>query len=165
MLTLHECRTGGLTCLEPSTGRGNIADALLSKDHIVFCVEIDPDNAKVLVDKGFPTYGHDFLKHNEHGGPKSKYDRIVMNPPFTRQQDIDHVWEALTYLKDDGILVSVMSKGVTFRQDNKTLAFWKKVLEYAVVEIIDVPKGSFKVAGTMVNAIILKVGGNVGGDR
>lgn len=154
LIELAELDQAGLTCLEPSAGQGNIAEALLSKGHIVFCVELDPDNVKVLTAKGFPTYGRDFLKHP--GGPKSKYDRIAMNPPFTRQQDIDHVWEALTYLKDNGILVSVMSSGVTFRKDKKTNAFWDMLNEYDY-EVIKLPKGAFNISGTMVSTIILKV--------
>jgi 16S rRNA G1207 methylase RsmC len=36
-----------------------------------------------------------------------------MNPPFARQADIHHVNHALKFLKPDGLLVSVMSAGVT----------------------------------------------------
>lgn len=158
LIELAELDPFGLTCLEPSAGQGNIAEALRSKGHIVFCVELDPENVKVLVDKGFPTHGHDFLTHNAHGGPKTKYDRIVMNPPFTRQQDIAHVLEALTYLKDDGILAAVMSLGVIARRDKKTVAFWDRLREYDR-EVIKLSKGAFKVSGTMVNTIILKIGG------
>lgn len=144
----------GHSCLEPSAGRGNIAESLSEVAGIgmVTCVELNPENVEILVNKGFLTKYADFLEYTtEH-----KFNRIVMNPPFTQQQDIMHVEKALSLLKEGGILVSVMSLGVTFRQDNKTKAFWDKVKEYKF-EIVSLPQGSFKVSGTMVNAIILKI--------
>jgi len=79
-----------------------------------------------------------------------------MNPPFTRQQDILYVQKALTLLKKGGILVSVMSLGVTFRQDKRTLSFLEDVKKYHSFEIINLPQNAFKVSGTKVNTIILK---------
>jgi len=76
---------------------------------------------------------------------------------MSSQCDIDHVLKALAHLKDDGILVSVMSSGVLFRQNKKTLAFWDKIKQYSNFETIDLPSGAFKISGTMVNTIILKV--------
>ncbi|GAH14985.1 unnamed protein product, partial [marine sediment metagenome] len=88
LIELAEVRIGH-RCLEPSAGRGNIAKALRSivGDGMVMCVELSPENAAELTSKGFIVYTGDFLEYNL----KDKYDRIVMNPPFTRQQDIKHV--------------------------------------------------------------------------
>ena len=144
----------GHRCLEPSAGRGNIAEALseLVGIGMVTCIELNPENVEILVNKGFFTKYADFLEYTT----ESKYDRIVMNPPFTRQQDIAHVQKALPLLANGGILVSVMSTGITFRQDNKTLSFLAKLKEYEV-KFVDLSQGAFKVAGTMVNTLILKV--------
>jgi len=143
----------GHKCLEPSAGHGNIAEALreIVGDNVT-CVEMMPENVAVLVSKGFQVHEGDFLQYLSGVG----YDRIIMNPPFTRQQDIAHVEKALMHLKDGSILVSVMSVGVTFRHDKKTTDFWYKLSGYDY-EIIELPIGAFKVSGTMVNAIILKV--------
>lgn len=153
LIELAEVRIGH-TCLEPSAGKGNIAEALSERAGIgkVTCIELNPENVKVLTEKGFNTNTGDFLKYTAI----SHFDRIVMNPPFTRQQDIAHVLKALSFLADNGILVSVMSSGVMFRQNKKTLNFWAKVKEHTS-EIIELPQGAFKVSGTGVNAIILKV--------
>ena len=144
----------GHTCLEPSAGRGAIAERLWDIVGInnVTCIELNPDNAKILIDKGFIAYEYDFLQAPVGG----KFDRIVMNPPFTRQQDIQHVERALLHLKDGGCLVSVMSAGVMFRQNKRALSFWEKVKEYHF-ETINLPQGAFKISGTMVNTVILKV--------
>lgn len=142
----------GHKCLEPSAGRGNIAEALreIVGDNVT-CVEMMPENVAVLVSKGFAVHEGDFLQYVSGVG----VDRIVMNPPFTRQQDIAHVEKALMHLKDGGLLVSVMSVGITFRNDKKTSNFWDKLSGYDY-EIIELPQGAFKVSGTMVNALILK---------
>ena len=140
-------------CLEPSAGHGNIVEALrqIVGDNVT-CVEILHDNAAVLIDKGFSVHEGDFLQFDLG----IKFDRIVMNPPFTRQQDIIHVAKALSCLCNNGILVSVMSAGVMFRQNKRTLDFWKSVEKYKH-ERIELPAGSFKVAGTGVNTVILKI--------
>ena len=144
----------GHTCLEPSAGKGAIAEQLrdIVGVNLVTCIELNPDNAKALTDAGFTPYQCDFL--NIPIG--SKFDRIVMNPPFTRQQDIQHVEKALLHLKSGGCLVSVMSAGVMFRKNKRTLSFWDAINKYHT-EVIELPQGAFKVSGTMVNTIILKV--------
>jgi len=144
----------GHTCLEPSAGKGAIATALSELAGIarVTCIELNPDNVRILTDIGFTVYEYDFLQAPVGG----KFDRIVMNPPFTRQQDIQHVEKALLHLKSGGCLVSIMSAGIMFRQNKKTLAFWDKVKGYNY-EVIELPSGAFKVSGTMVNTVILKV--------
>ena len=154
LIELAEIRRGH-KCLEPSAGRGNIAEGLrtVAGDDTVLCVELNPENAAVLIDKGLNVYVGDFL---EYGVGYHDYDRIVMNPPFTRQQDIAHVQKALSFLTDDGILVSVMSAGIMFRQDKKTRNFWAKVAEHTS-EIIELPQGAFKVSGTGVNTVIVKI--------
>lgn len=62
--------------------------------------------------------------------PTPIYDRIVMNPPFLKQADIHHVNHALKFLRPDtGLLVSVMSAGVSFRVNNLTTSFRQLVAE------------------------------------
>ncbi len=153
LIELAEVRIGH-TCLEPSAGRGNIAEALSKIVGIgrVTCIELDSKKVEILVNKGFLTRYDDFLEYTT----ENKFDRIVMNPPFTRRQDIAHVLKALSLLKDNGILVSVMSAGVMFRQDKKTLDFWAKVGLHTS-EVIELPSGAFKVSGTGVNTVIVKI--------
>ena len=140
-------------CLEPSAGQGNIANALrkIVGNNIV-CVEIMPENIAILENNGFNVYKGDFLQYPSN----EKFDKIIMNPPFTSQQDITHVEKALTHLNNNGILVSVMSVGIKFRTNKKTKDFLSKLNEYDY-DIIDLQQGAFKISGTMVNTIILKV--------
>ena len=49
--------------------------------------------------------------------PEPVYDRVIMNPPFTRGADAKHVLHALGFVKPGGLLVSVMSNGASYRGD------------------------------------------------
>ena len=152
LIELAEIKPGNI-CLEPSAGQGNIAEEIreiVGKN--ITCIEIMPENVFILENKGFEVYKSDFLQYPLD----EKFDRIIMNPPFTKQQDISHVEKALMHLKDNGILVSVMSAGIKFRSNKKTITFLSKLNEYNY-DIIELPPGSFKISGTMVNTIILKI--------
>lgn len=107
----------GMRVLEPSAGKGDIADAIRDAGVEVDTVEIVPRLRDLLEAKGHKLVGDDFLKHN------GRYDRIVMNPPFERGQDIEHVQRAFDLLKPGGRVVAVMSEGAFFRNDKKATAF------------------------------------------
>ncbi len=147
----------GMTVVEPSAGQGAIADAvaaIVGKDN-VYCTELLPDNCKVLLSKGYTgidPYGLDFTK----AAPLPDHDRVVMNPPFERQQDIDHVLHAFRFLKPGGRLVSVMSAGVMFRENRKTVDFRQFVDDHGgYFQPLD--EGAFKSSGTMVNTVVVRI--------
>jgi SAM-dependent methyltransferase len=95
--------------LEPSAGSGNILEALRNagiEQQRVTALEISLELAEIARGEGYGVEATDFL---EHAG---EYDRVVMNPPFEKNQDIAHVRHAYKLLKPGGRLVSVMSAGV-----------------------------------------------------
>ncbi len=140
--------------LEPSAGQGNIMDVLITKG-VACAVELNPTHVKVLKDKGYNVWEGDFLQFTgkEFG---VKFNRIVMNPPFSRQQDIDHIYHAFDILAKGGILVSVISEAPFFRQNKKSLEF-QEWLNNHYATVIILPEGSFKDSGTMVKSRIIKV--------
>lgn len=146
MIQLLELQPEHTLC-EPSAGQGHILD-LLPKTNKIRIGEILEDNRRILNLKGYSVTFTDFLKD------ACKSDRIIQNPPFERQQDIFHALHAIDCLNPGGILVSVMSSGVLFRNNKKTQKFREDVLNYA--EVISLPEGSFKESGTMVNTILVK---------
>lgn len=99
----------GMSVLEPSCGTGRILSAL-SSDYAVDAVEVHPALANdCRVRFPFATvYEADFLRWK--GG---KYDRIIMNPPFERGLDCQHIAHARTMLKPGGLLVSLCYDGAT----------------------------------------------------
>lgn len=110
----------GMVVLEPSAGRGAIAHACLDLGAHVDCIELMPENAALLRrDERLSVRETDFLQI----APVQGYDRVVMNPPFLKQSDIKHVTHAHGFLRPGGLLVAVMSAGITFRQDKRTADF------------------------------------------
>jgi phospholipid N-methyltransferase len=109
----------GMSVLEPSAGKGNIADVIKEKapDADLKTIEWQGELADILRLKGHEVIGSDFLEH------QGKYDRIVMNPPFEKFQDIDHVRHAYEHLNPGGRVVSIMSESPFFRSDKKAVEF------------------------------------------
>ena len=143
---------GSVSILEPSAGRGAIAGAIRThypKAKLQVC-ELMPENRGFLMRHQFEVIGDDFLKL--HG---KRFDRIVMNPPFSKQQDVDHVLHARSLLENDGILAAVMAAGITFRDNAKTNLL--KSLIKGRGRIDPLPEGSFKVSGTAVNTVIVQL--------
>lgn len=151
----------GLAYLEPSAGLGVIADAVANytgeKDKIT-CVEINENRCGALRSKGYgKVICGDFMDVRPDDLPR--FDRIYMNPPFELQQDIDHVLHALSFMKPSGALISVMSAGAKFNGNKKAVAFRDMLDSHPHAYLFDLPEGSFKDSGTMVNTVVLFVPG------
>lgn len=133
----------GETVLEPSAGTGNLADLAREAGGDVYCIEIRPALAEILELKGHDVKCCDFLDRRTG----SIHDKIIMNPPFEKGQDIDHVRLAYSLLKKDGgRLVAIMSEGTFFRSDSKASGF-RTWLEDVGGWSDNLPEGSFAKAG------------------
>lgn len=144
-----------MQCLEPSAGDGAIADELakIVGPKNVAVMEIQDKKREALKEKGYDVLGSDFLTVPQ----KYFFDRIVMNPPFSKQADIDHVLHAFRFLRRGGRLVSVMSASVVFRENRKTLEFREFVEEKGRIEAL--PDGAFKDSGTDVRTVMVMLEG------
>lgn len=147
-----------LTLLEPSAGTGNLARRAVAKGALVDCVEFQPQLADALRASGIyrSVRCADFLAMIPNPDPTKRYDRVLMNPPFDRERDIDHVMHALKFLKPDGCLTAIMSAGTEFRDTKKSVAF-RALIERMKGRWSDLPAGSFSSVGTNVNTVILRV--------
>jgi hypothetical protein len=164
-----------LRILEPSAGTGNLARRCVHSaaemdgwnewarerhaneyrfDNLVDCVEIQPDLAAGLEAEGI--YNRvictDFLSLRPQNF--EPYDLVVMNPPFDRERDVDHVTHALEFLKPGGSLFAIMSAGTEFRETRKAVAF-RALVERNGGHFRDLPPGSFRASGTNVNTCIV----------
>ena len=128
----------GHEVLEPSAGKGNIAQEILAAapDAILEVVEYNSGLRAILEAKGYNVVGNDFLEVTKN------YDRIVMNPPFENFQDIEHVQHAFSLLKPGGKLVAIMGAGV--KNSRKKAVEFREWLDDAGSYIEDLPEGSFK---------------------
>jgi hypothetical protein len=143
----QKAEVSGRTVLEPSAGHGAIAKACRDAGAAeVSCIEINSEAATHLWKLGFETTEADFLSLD----PSLFFDRVVMNPPFTRDQDIAHVAHALKWLRPGGILVAVMLDKQS-RPD-----FLKLARELDNCEIEELPRGTFRESGTDIPTLILR---------
>jgi len=136
----------GMEVLEPSAGEGNIAELLAQTGCYLSVIELLPENRQALINKGYNLIGDDFLKFSGR-----TFDRIVMNPPFSSQQDIDHVLHAFDLLDPGGRVVAIMAVGFTFRQDKKASSFRSYAENTGWWEMND--EGAFQSSGTMVRTV------------
>lgn len=111
----------GMRVLEPSAGKGNLADAVraVEPEAVIETVEQSSTLREILEAKGYPLVGHDFNDFE----PEESYDRIIMNPPFSEGIDADHVRKAYEHLKPGGKLVAITGEGIFFRSDKKAREF------------------------------------------
>ncbi len=140
----------GHRVLEPSAGTGALI-AAIGKAPDKFAVEINPDLVEHLARAGFSglhVHQGDFLGFN---GALGKFDRVIMNPPFSNGQDIAHILHAAGMLKDGGLLVAICAGGP--RQNRKLC----RVVEERGGTWEALPQGTFKESGTMVNAVLLSI--------
>jgi hypothetical protein len=140
------------TILEPSAGQGAIIKAINKVcDVVPDCFELMDTNLAILKKSGlqFNLIGTDFLERRG-----KSYSKIIANPPFTKNQDIDHLTEMYHVLSRGGRLVCITSESWVNGSQKKQVDF-KNWLESINAEVIDIEKGSFKQSGTMVGGKIV----------
>ena len=125
--------------LEPSAGKGDIATALAELYPEVSVIECNCRLREILEEKGLDIVDRDFLQHTE------RYDKIVMNPPFEKGQDIEHVMHAYNLLESGGRLVAIMAGGATWSSDKKKFVEFREWLSDKG-DSEQLPEGSFKSA-------------------
>lgn len=138
--------------LEPSAGCGRIVRAM-PQPQLITAIEINPEMAHQMHDArlGVHVICKDFACCGEELG---MFDRIVMNPPFRNQQDLRHATHALSFLRDGGNLISIMSAGVLFRENRATVEFRELVRRHRA-SFEELPDNTFKESGTGVRTVML----------
>jgi protein-L-isoaspartate O-methyltransferase len=134
----------GMRVLEPSAGTGSLVRVIRETcpEADLTAVEINPQLAAALSGMVPRVECADFLAVGEDLG---KFDRVVMNPPFERGADLDHIKCALALLAPGGRLVAVCANGQRQREE----------LGEVCTRWIDLPAGAFQEQGTGVNTAIV----------
>lgn len=115
MADLARIKPGDLV-LEPSAGIGRLVKPLLARGAKVVAVETDSTNVETLRSLDvIDAHLSDFVIWARHHDPI--FAAAVMNPPFTKGQDIAHIQLAWSLLKPGGRLVAISGEGPFFRQD------------------------------------------------
>lgn len=142
------------TMLEPSAGHGSLIDAVrkIRPEIKVDAVELSVLNFNVLKEKytDVNLFNCDFLGHET----SKKYDLIIANPPFNKNQDIDHFYKMYKLLNEGGQLITIMSTSWTFGQQKKQSGF-REFIEEIGADVRSNENGAFKSSGTMVNSVMV----------
>lgn len=148
----------GHLVLEPSAGEGALAAACLQYGAAqIHCIEIDADAAAALP---YPAIKADFL----HCLPRAPdvppefrhlYERIVMNPPFTRKRDLKHVMHAFAHwLCLGGVLTAIVADDNNDRRD-VLAALSGSGATFNIVHRF--PSGTFKESGTQIATLVIQL--------
>jgi hypothetical protein len=140
------------TILEPSAGQGAIIEHINKQCTVIpDCFEIMGVNKSILnkTDLKFNLVGDDFLKSDD-----KEYSKIIGNPPFSKNQDITHVYKMFSKLNRGGRIVTIMSKHWQNSTNKKETEFrnWLDALE---VELVEIDAGKFKERGTSIAPVIV----------
>ncbi|PHS59284.1 MAG: hypothetical protein COB03_03045 [Alteromonas sp.] len=133
----------GMSVFEPSAGVGSLADAaaeVVGKDN-VDTNELANGLREYLTEQGYRPTSADFLTMN----PSADYDRIIMNPPFSKGQEARHVAHAYRFLKPGGRLVAVTSS-MAGERSNKVDKQFREWLDEIGADETPLPEGAFKEA-------------------
>lgn len=155
--------------LEPSAGDGALCEAVLLESRAaiwqITAVEVDPVRIKNLQDKGYKPIQEDFMSWSApYGDPDTvfadtpqRFDRIIMNPPFSNRADVHHVSRALDMLRPGGRIVAMMAAGALNRNDrlSQGLAARLHAMEDSIME--DLPRETYDGINVMVVAATLEL--------
>jgi predicted RNA methylase len=143
----------GAEVLEPSAGTGQILRSLRGLKLRVTAVELDQTKVDLIAFAPVVHYG-DFLECSPQargtdtsGRCLGIFDAVLMNPPFTRGQDIKHIQHARTFLKPGGRVVAICANGPRESEILRPLAsHWENL-----------PNGTFAESETNVNTALLVI--------
>lgn len=122
----HELES--LTILEPSAGRGDIADYIKANTHgehsrvKIYVCEIDKDLQYQLQSKGYRLISEDFL----HYKGDYYFDLIIMNPPFSA--GVDHLLKAWEIL-DEGQIICLLNAETIKNPFSEKRILLKKIID------------------------------------
>ena len=155
----------GCSVLEPSAGHGALVKACINEGaNRVAMIELNPDNIPHLRS----TFQHlpeawrlpaihcaDFLTVTPATAPiglRCQFERIVMNPPFNKGQDLKHIVHAVTHwLAPGGQLTAIMLS----HDDDEISQALGKADDLCSWTTEDIDAGAFKESGTNIRTRML----------
>jgi len=138
--------------LEPSAGTGALANVARQMGADMVVIEAWNVNAIKLRAQGYDVIERDFLSVTPE--EIGTFDFVLANPPFTRNQDIQHVMHMLQFIRPGGALSVITS---TSWLDGKTKAHaqFKEFLATQDVTVTAIEAGAFQESGTGVPTVRL----------
>jgi protein-L-isoaspartate O-methyltransferase len=160
----------GMNVLEPSAGKGDIADAIAARHKVaedqselgdgirLTCLEIVHTLADLVRAKGHDSVCTDYLQTKADGF----WDRVVMNPPFEKGAAYKHLRHAYDDLAPGGRVVCLMPSPYDYRNLRQARTEAHEWLAEVGAEFLDVPAGSFSDAfrSTGVSVVVVVIDKN-----
>ncbi|MGI9488846.1 MAG: hypothetical protein ACR2RF_23760 [Geminicoccaceae bacterium] len=134
--------------LEPSAGDGSLVKAAVAEgSKSVLAVETDERECAKLKLLGLRShhvtvFNIDFMELSEIPEP---FDACVMNPPFDHY--VEHFNHARAMVKPEGLIASIVPRGIEFRQDKKIVAL-REAVKASGGWITNLPERAFEGSGT-----------------
>ncbi|MEN7547861.1 N-6 DNA methylase [Rapidithrix thailandica] len=151
----------GAVILEPSAGLGHLAAEIKQAfpENKLVIGELNRSFHEVLSLKGFEVAFDDFLSYRP--AEKDRPEIILMNPPFEKGQDAEHILHAFEMVKPGGQVISLASEGLFFRQSKKETAFREFLEEQGGTSEVLPEKsftgsGAFKQTGVRTRIVVLE---------
>jgi tRNA G37 N-methylase Trm5 len=154
-------------CLEPSAGIGHLAETAVAWGANVTAIELDPTLMQRLIESGHGRFGWlrainaDFMSWTPPIGTSidniwfdERIDAVMMNPPFSKGQDVRHFMRAWAMLAPGGRIAAIMGEHAFFATDALSRDF-RAFLERIGATVERLPAGTFKEAGTSVDTRLI----------
>lgn len=141
--------------LEPSAGQGAIIKAIhdLHPGHMVNYFELMDINRTILSDIPNTRYaGSDFLECTDQ-----QWDKIIANPPFAKNQDIEHIRKMWEVLKPGGKIVTIASKHWNYSNNKKEKAFREWLYNDVEANVNGIEAGAFAESGTKIETVMIEI--------
>lgn len=138
--------------LEPSAGTGALANVARQMGADMVVIEAWNVNAIKLRAQGYDVIERDFLSVTPE--EIGTFDFVLANPPFTRNQDIQHVMHMLQFIRTGGALSVIMSTA-WLEGKSKAHAQFKEFLATQDVTVTAIEASAFKESGTVVPTVRL----------
>ena len=143
------------TVLEPSAGRGALIKAIhrACPSVTVECYELMPENREFLHTlSNVILLDEDFTKDSV-----GSYTKIIANPPFANNQDIEHVKLMYDRLEEGGTLAAITSQHWRLASEKRCIDF-RNWLKEVHGEVFEISAGEFKESGTSIStmAVVIK---------
>lgn len=144
----------GLSVVDTSAGTGAILDGVKEQFGIIGAAyERNHTLNEILTLKGYNPIQGDSLEVE----PAQQFDRVLINPPFENQQDIDHIRHGFDhFLKAGGRMVAICFPSVFTSQTKKAQAF-REWFESLGGTVEDIEAGAFKASGTMISTKLITI--------
>ena len=139
--------------LEPSAGRGALINAIhrACPSVTVECYELMPENREFL-----HTLDNVILLEDDFTKSVGSYTKIIANPPFSGNQDIDHVRLMYERLERGGTLAAITSHHWRFSSEKKCIDF-RDWLDKVGGKTFEIDAGEFKESGTTISTVAIVI--------